>query len=93
MPETDPALTPRCPNCGSDAVIPNAFLRVKDTISEARLQVGVYRKPEALVMKGPERVEVGVRVCGDCGFVSAFAEEPRKLWEAYVERLSREFGR
>lgn len=93
MPETHPSITPRCPSCGSDALIPDAFLGVKDLATNARLQVGVFRKPDALVMKGPERSDTAVRVCGDCGFVSLFATDPAALWAAHVERLSREFGR
>lgn len=92
MPETDPSITPRCPSCGSDAIIPDAFLTVKDMVSAAKLLVGVYRKPDALMMKAPERVDADLRVCGDCGHVSLVASDPRRLWEAHVERLSREFG-
>lgn len=90
MPEK--SFSPRCTRCDSDAVIPEAFLGVKDLSSPAKLLVGVYTKPDALVMKGPVRSQVRVRVCGDCGLIETEAEEPRKLWDAYVERLSREFG-
>ena len=90
MPER--LLIPTCVRCGSDAVIPDAFLGAKDLTSALRLQVGVYTKPEALMMKGPVRTDVRVQVCGDCGFIETFASDPRALWEAYVQRLSREFG-
>ncbi|MEM1115010.1 MAG: hypothetical protein AAF845_01445 [Bacteroidota bacterium] len=91
MPENDPAITPRCTRCGSDALIPDAFLYAEG-YGAAKLSVGVYRRPKAAMMKRPERTDMRVCVCGDCGFVEVEAAEPRKLWEAYVERLSREFG-
>ena len=91
MPET--TLTPRCTRCGSDALVPDAFLRVADYVSDVKLEAGVFTKPDALMMKGPVRTSVRVSVCGDCGFIEAEASEPRKLWDAYVDRLSRELGR
>ncbi len=91
MAETD--LTPVCTRCGSDAVIPDAFLYVKDYTATPKIQVGVFRNPEAIFMKGPERTDLRMRVCGDCGLVEVESSDPRALWDAYVDRLSREFGR
>ena len=93
MPERDPSITPRCPSCGSDALIPDAFLTIKEWGSNFTPQVGVFRKPEALMMKAPERTDAGLRVCGDCGFVALFAKDPRVLWDAHIDRLSRDFDR
>ncbi|WP_420455262.1 hypothetical protein [Rubrivirga sp.] len=92
MPETDPALSPRCTRCGSDALIPDAFVYAEG-YGASKLSVGVNKRPEAMMMKQPVRTDLQVRVCGDCGFVEAQADDFRALWEAYVERLSREFGR
>ena len=55
-------------------------------------ELGVTTKPQALVFKGEVRVPTRAQVCGDCGFVEVYATDPRALWEAYVDRLSREFG-
>ena len=90
MPER--SLTPACPRCGSDALIPDAFLGAKDLATALRLTVGVYTKPDALVLKGAVTSGVRVEVCGECGHIEAVAEEPGALWDAYVERLSRELG-
>jgi len=90
MPEND--LTPVCTRCGSDAVIPDAFLYIRDMGGAPRMQVGVYKKPEALMIKEPVRTDLRMRVCGDCGLVEVESADPRALWEAYMERLSREFG-
>ncbi|MAQ95384.1 MAG: hypothetical protein CMM84_17895 [Rhodothermaceae bacterium] len=92
MPETDPAITPHCTRCGSDALIPDAFLYAEG-YGGPKLAVGIHKKPNAKMMKQPVRVPLRLTVCGDCGFVESEAAEPRTLWEAYVERLSNEFGR
>ena len=92
MPERDPSITPTCPNCGSDAVIPDAFLYDKDNMGSPKLQTCVNRVPDALLMKRPERTDTRVQVCGDCGFVALFSADARALWAAHVDRLSREFG-
>lgn len=92
MPETDPAVSPRCTRCGSDALIPDAFFYAEG-YGAAKASVGVFKNPGALMMKQPVRTDLRLRVCGDCGFVEAEAADFRLLWEAYAERLSREFGR
>lgn len=89
MPETDPSITPRCSRCDSDALIPDAFFYAEG-YGGAKLSIGVYTKPNAIMMKGPVRTGLRFSVCGDCGFVEAEAAEPRKLWDAYVDRLARE---
>ena len=88
MPEK--SLVPTCTRCGSDAVIPDAFLYAEG-YGASKLSVGINRRPRATMMKRPVRVGLHFRVCGDCGLVEAEAEDPRALWDAYVERLSREF--
>lgn len=92
MPETDPSISPRCPRCDSDALIPDAFFYAEG-YGAAKLSVGVYKKPDAVMMKGPVRTDLKLSVCGDCGHVEAEAGDFRALWAAYVERLSREFGK
>ncbi len=94
MPETDSALTPRCLKCGSDSVIPDVRLIDRGDADQRKVtELGVATKPQALVFKGEVRVPTHAQVCGDCGFVEVYATDPRTLWEAYVDRLSREFGR
>lgn len=89
MPETHPDVTPRCPRCDGDAMIPDAFVYAEG-YGSATLSVGIFTKPKAKIMKGPVRTPLRLSVCGDCGHVEIEASEPRVLWEAYVERLARE---
>ena len=91
MPDSD--LTPRCLKCGSDSVVPDVRLIDRGHGDDRKpTDLGVETKPEALLFKGEVRVPTRAQVCGDCGFVEVYAADPRKLWEAYVDRLSREFG-
>ncbi len=92
MPETDHSITPVCARCGADAMIPDAFFYAEG-YGGAKLSIGVYTKPDAMMMKGPVRTDLEISVCGDCGHVEAEAADPRKLWDAYVQRLAREMGR
>ena len=50
MPETDPAITPHCTRCGSDALIPDAFLYAEG-YGGPKLAVGIHKKPNAKMMK------------------------------------------
>ena len=93
MPELEPSLTPRCLKCGSGAMIPG--VRVVDRGDgdvRKTTEVGLATKPDAVLFKGEVRVETRAVVCGDCGFVELYATDPAALWDAHVDRVSRQFG-
>lgn len=93
MPERSSDITPRCASCGSDALIPDAFLfDGKSTVNgtTTAFGVGVYTVPDALLRKNPATSRASYRVCGACGFTMLFADDPRALWDGYVDRLSRD---
>ena len=90
MPERSPEVTPTCTRCGSEAVIPDAFLYYEQ-MGTMTLSVGVHRNPDAKILKQPVRSKLQYRVCGDCGLVEVEVEDPHALWDAHIDRLSREF--
>ncbi len=93
MPTADPDFTPRCLKCGSDAMIPD--VRVIDrgeNNARKTAEIGVATKPNAVLFKGEVRSETYAMVCGDCGFIELYADDPATLWEAHVDRASRTFG-
>ena len=93
MPETDPAITPVCPACGSDALVRDAFLYDGKSMmngATTSFGLGVFAAPGALIRKEPATSPAHYRVCGDCGLAMLFADDPRTLWDGYVDRLSRE---
>jgi len=77
----DTSLT--CLRCGSSSVIPDA--EILDG-NGAPLKVNVQRKPDASVFKGRVYSETRFQVCGVCGNVELYVEDPESLWEAYLDR-------
>jgi len=75
-----------CVRCGSSKIIPRArVIDVGDRTSlVGTLRVAVARNPDAAFFKGEEKIDTYARVCGECGFVELFAEDPNALYEAYL---------
>ena len=73
-----------CLRCGSDAVIPDAYL--VDPNYGGTIAAEMMRAPQALMLKGKERTPVRAQVCGVCGHVELFAADPEALWQAYLDR-------
>ncbi|MEO0556838.1 MAG: hypothetical protein AAF170_01510 [Bacteroidota bacterium] len=72
-----------CLRCGSSSVIPDA--EIIDS-NGSPLKVNVQRKPEASMFKGRVYSTVRFQVCGVCGNVEMYAEDPEALWDAYRDR-------
>ena len=95
MPDRSPEITPRCLKCGSDAMVPEVRVIDRGDANTTRLttELGLATKPDAVLFKGEVRVETTASVCGDCGFVELYANDPHTLWDAHIDRTSRQFGR
>ena len=79
----DPLL---CPRCNSDEVIPRARVAERgDDNMRYDLQVEVQRRPNALLFKRPERVDLTARVCCACGYTELYVDAPRALYAAYLQ--------
>ena len=89
MPETDHSITPVCPSCGSDAIVPEVVVFAPG-YGIYTLHAGVVTRPDAMMNKGVVSTEAEYRACSDCGLIMQFAKEPHKLWEGHVERTSRQ---
>ncbi|MGB3542111.1 hypothetical protein [Rubrivirga sp.] len=90
MPETDPSITPPCVACGSDAVIEGA---APSYGGSASLKITVYTRPksalrDSLVGRKSVASDGSARVCGDCGYVMVYADDPRTLWDGYIDQLA-----
>lgn len=75
-----------CPECGSDKIVRGAKLRPGESVM--KVNVVVFENPDALLFKNAVSSRVKVSICGDCGFIRAYAEEPGQLWIAYKTSLS-----
>ena len=75
-----------CPRCGSDEVM--SPVRVVERAEDGmrhELQAEVLRRPNALLFKRPERVNLTARVCGACGYTELYVDAPAALYRAYLQ--------
>ena len=70
----------RCSKCTSDHMMVAAF--IADATTE-RLVVGVDRHPELGPLPQAASTQLHASVCGACGFVELYANQPAELYEAY----------
>jgi ribosomal protein S27AE len=72
-----------CPRCQSEKIIPD--VQIIDRAGHViRLGVKVFEHPEALVFKGTHAADLRARVCGECGYVESYVENPQELYSAYL---------
>jgi hypothetical protein len=72
----------QCPKCGSDRVIPDVHI-LDYGQWQGQLTARVDTNPDAIVFKGPMTSQLRGRVCGDCGFVELFVQNPGTLYKAW----------
>lgn len=75
----------RCAKCNSDQMIDGAYIADADG---SRIIAGVERHPDKGRLTRSVSTQVHVSVCGSCGYVELWANQPAELYEAYqrVER-------
>ena len=70
----------QCARCGSRDVIADAkVIDREDYNVERDLSVATFRRPQAFVFKGRQTTTVSAWVCGDCGFIELYADDPGSL--------------
>ena len=75
-------------------MIPDARLLDRgDADARKPAEVGVVRNPEAVLFKGEVRAPLRAQICGECGYVELYAQNPGALWSAYLDRLQRIWDR
>lgn len=75
-----------CSRCSSHEVIPRARVAERgDDNLRYDLQVEVQRRPNAILFKRPERVDLVARVCCACGYTELYVNAPRALYTAYLQ--------
>lgn len=72
----------QCAMCQSNKIIPTATIHEMEKRYE-RLMVTVYTNPKAVFAKGGVDTWVTCAICGDCGHIMLYAEDPQALWQAY----------
>lgn len=80
-----------CSKCKSSKVIPNVrIIDRADYNATTDLTVHVYENPEAWIFKGASSGKLNAWICGDCGYVEAYVENPAELYSAYLESKSKQ---
>jgi predicted nucleic-acid-binding Zn-ribbon protein len=69
-----------CPKCRSNDIIGNVHPVDRGHANQQHTaQLATYRDPEAFLFKGRQSTTLSAYVCGECGYVEFYAEEPRAL--------------
>ena len=80
-----------CSKCKSPKVIPNVrIIDRADHNATTNLTVHVYDNPEALIFKGTNPGKLSAWICGECGYVENYVENPRELYAAYLNSKSKD---
>jgi predicted nucleic-acid-binding Zn-ribbon protein len=70
----------RCSKCTSNHMMDGAFFADS---SDQRIVVGVDRHPDVGPLARSASTQVHASVCGSCGYVELYANQPTELYEVY----------
>ena len=76
----------RCGKCASDQIIHGAYL---ESTRESRIVVGTRLHPDHGPLERSVSTRVYACVCGSCGFVELYANQPRELYDVYQKASHR----
>jgi hypothetical protein len=69
-----------CPKCGSQEIIDNAQLPDKFSCETASTSVvRLITRPNAFFFKGPVDFKLKPYICGCCGYLESYVDEPERL--------------
>lgn len=72
-----------CPKCQSEKIIPN--VQIVDLAGHVlKLGVKVFEHPEAFAFRGAHAAGLRSRVCGECGYVEFYVDNPQELYSAFT---------
>lgn len=70
----------KCPKCLSTNVIADARVRDRGHYnSVSDMSISTFRNPDAKVFKDTRISDVSAWVCGACGYIELYADEPKTL--------------
>ena len=77
----------RCIGCGSTRLVPNARLIDRSGLDKkSDLTLEIYGKPDALIFKNTKKCVLNAVVCGECGHVALYVDDPEDLWRIHSRR-------
>ena len=80
MPKID-----KCAKCGSTSIIRRALVvdKVSAAGAEQNFTVRVDADPGAVMFKKSVRSDVHAWICGECGYMELYADNPAELYQAF----------
>ena len=80
-----------CAKCSSNKLIRNIALvdRYGDFGGKAaQAEVEICVNPQAWIFQGSVSGKLYSVICGDCGYVEMYVDNPQELYEAYLKSLN-----
>jgi len=77
----------KCIDCGSEKIIPKVTHMSDPHMSLATPKVQIFEKPDVSVLKQPKLCKTYANVCGYCGKVELYVENPKGIWERCLKAL------
>ena len=74
----------KCAKCSSTTIAQRVMVADRDHGGELDLKLRMDARPSAMVLKRPARSVLHAYVCGACGYVELYADDPRALYDAFV---------
>ncbi|MCB8943209.1 MAG: hypothetical protein H6658_05595 [Ardenticatenaceae bacterium] len=76
-----------CHICQSDKIMPEVQIMDQGQYSDNKLKVGIDTKPQAILLKGWVQAQLKAWICGDCGHVELYVDNPQDLYKAYLRKI------
>ena len=76
----------KCPKCNSTQIVAGAIaVDHIDGINSHASQVAFEANPQAWLLRGRVSTPIAAWVCGECGYIEYYADDPRDLLDAAME--------
>ena len=81
----------QCAKCGSPKIIPLVGIKDQGEHSDGSLKTQAvgYTNPDAWIFKGAVSAKLHATICGECGHTELTAENPAKLYDAFLKAMAR----
>jgi ribosomal protein S27AE len=75
-----------CPKCESADIIPEwPLLEYGHLNQQFHLHVGINEDPDAILFKGHNIHVITAWICGNCGYLEQYVQDPKVLFERYLQ--------
>lgn len=80
-----------CPKCSATTIMPNVYIPTHGHYNAVQgLAIEIDNNPNAILLHAPQRYLLRAWVCGTCGYMELYVDDPRRLYKAYQEAQRRQ---